>query len=474
MTTLVSWARSAVSRAPVRSIDSIDDYAAALSTFYFNGNAYGIGSPPSTMLYGTQAQEVIPTNLEGYARQAFADSGVVYAVMSTRALVFSGVRFTWQRLKGGKTGDLFGSSDLAVLERPWPGGTTQDLLLRMELDATLAGNSYWTRAGNELVRLRPDWVEIIMAPRNIYGGQVGWNKIGFAYWENGIRRGQDPVFFRADEVAHYAPMPDPLATHRGMSWLTPVLKEITADKAMTKHRELFFRNAAVPQLSVSMDKAITREQFEAFVAKFEDGHKGLRNAYKTLFLGGGADVKVIGTDFKQMDFGEVQGRGEAMIAAAAGVPPVIVGLVKGIEASTYSNYSQARRRFADGTLHPLWMNAAGSLETLVRRPADLPGTSARLWYDASQNPFLLEDRRDAAEIQGRKAATMRQLIDAGFEPATVVAAVEAEDYTLLNHTGLVSVQLLPPGTTADGTSSSGSSDSGSSTSSGSNSGSASE
>jgi phage portal protein BeeE len=57
-----------------------------------------------------------------------------------------------------------------------------------------------------------------------------------------------------------------------------------------------------------------------------------------------------------------QGAGETRIAAAAGVPPVIVGLSEGLQAATYSNYSQARRRFADGTMRPLWRNAAVARE----------------------------------------------------------------------------------------------------------------
>ncbi|WP_199844194.1 hypothetical protein [Streptomyces sp. RTd22] len=69
----------------------------------------------------------------------------------------------------------------------------------------------------------------------------------------------------------------------------------------------------------------------------------------------------------------------------------------------------------------------------------------RLWYDARDVPFLREDRKDAAEIQGIQSRTIRALLDAGFTPESVVAAVEAEDYTLLVHTGLFSVQLQKPG-----------------------------
>ena len=44
-----------------------------------------------------------------------------------------------------------------------------------------------------------------------------------------------------------------------------------------------------------------------------------------------------------------------------------------------------------------------------------------------------------------KAQTIRTLTDGGYEPESVIAAVEAEDITLLKWTGLVSVQLQPPG-----------------------------
>ena len=96
------------------------------------------------------------------------------------------------------------------------------------------------------------------------------------------------------------------------------------------------------------------------------------------------------------------------------MPPVIVGLSEGLEASTYSNYSQARRRLADGTAHPLWENLAGCMEHLLKIPGD--GTDVRLWYDADNVPFLREDEKDAAEIQGARATTIAGLITAGSLP----------------------------------------------------------
>jgi hypothetical protein len=90
-------------------------------------------------------------------------------------------------------------------------------------------------------------------------------------------------------------------------------------------------------------------------------------------------------------------------------------------------------------MSPLWRNVAGSLEVLVKPPS-----GSRLWWDGRDIPFLREDRKDAAEIQQIKAASIRQLVDAGYKPESVVKAVEAENMTLLKHSGLFSVQLQPP------------------------------
>ena len=94
---------------------------------------------------------------------------------------------------------------------------------------------------------------------------------------------------------------------------------------------------------------------------------------------------------------------------------MIVGLSEGLQAATYSNYGQARRRFADLTMRPLWRNAAGSLEWIINTPQVNAGR-AELWYDERDIAFLQEDRKDLAEIQTANASAMRQLIDGGFEP----------------------------------------------------------
>ncbi|MEX7470175.1 phage portal protein [Mycobacterium adipatum] len=446
---------------PERGISTIDEYAELLNQFSFNGFEYGFGLSNGVQqtLKGSTT-EMAPNNFVGLASHAYLANGVVFACMLVRMLVFSSIRFRWQNVANGKPSDMFGTAELQALERPWVGGTTQDMLVRTIQDADLAGNAYWFREtslarlgtqdpGGEMVRMRPDWIDVVLGERQLSDGrgQIGWRKAGYVYTEGGFQSGNDPVGLLADEVAHFAPIPDPLANYRGMSWLTPILREIQADQAMTRHQRAFFDNGATVNMVIKHPTGATQDAVAKWEKEFTAKFAGARNAYKTLQIYPGADVTPVGSNLKDIDFKDVRGGGETRVAAAAGVPPVIVGLSEGLAAATYSNYGQARRRLADGTAHPLWQNLAGSLENVLKRP---PGGGSRLWYDASDVPFLREDEKDAAEIQKTRAETISTLITAGYEPESVIKAVESGDLRLLKHSGLTSVQLLPPGTSASG------------------------
>lgn len=424
-----------------RAVSDLESYIQALQNVY-----YGYYPTIQQTLSGEPAEKA-PDNFQAYAQQLYAANGPIFALVAVRMLAFSGIRFVFQRIRDGRPSGVFGTETLRILERPWPGATTQDLLARMLLDADLAGNAYFTIMGDELVRLRPDWVYIILQPRATSGsGALGYRRIGYVYQEQGLGSGFDPVFLPTDEVIHFAPLPDPLATYRGMSWITPVLRELTNDRLMTRHQTKFFENGATPNMIISLDSAVKFEDFLRFKEKFKADYEGVEKAYTTMVLGGGADATVVGADFQQMSFTATQGRIETRLAAAARVPVTVVGFSEGLQGSSLNsgNFKEARRELADMTMHPLWQNVCGSIEHVL----DIPGgrnSGVRLWYDARDVPFLREEARDAAEIVATKAAAISSLITSGYEAQSVVNAVVAEDLSLLRHTGLFSVQLQPPG-----------------------------
>jgi phage portal protein BeeE len=401
-------------------------------------------------------EERIDSTFPGYVQGAYKRNGVVFACMAARMLMFSEARFKFRQQRAGRPGDLFGTPALQILEVPWTNGTTGGLLSRMIQDVDLAGNFYAARRpGPSLRRMQPDRVTIILGSKT--GRDVDTDVLGYTYAPNPYDNSQKGETYLAEEVVHFAPYPDPEARFRGMSWLTPVLREVMADSAATTHKLKYFENGATPNLVVTMggeQVRMTPQVFDEWVDKFEGQHAGLMNAYKTLYLAAGAKADVVGSDMKQVDFKVTQGAGETRIAAAAGIHPVIVGLSEGLQGSSLNagNFTAAVRRFADMTLRPLWRDASASLAPIIAVP---PGSE--LWYDDRDISALQQDQTDAAAIQQTQAITIRELINAGFEPKTVVAAVMAGDYGLLQHTDLVSVQLQPPGSQPDASASNGTS-----------------
>lgn len=398
---------------------------------------YGFGSQQMTGPF-----EMPANDLGSYTNDIYKRNGIVFACIAVRAMIFAEIRFRYANLEQGRIGRLFGDPTLDILNRPWPNGTTGELAARMIQDADLAGNSYWVRRDNRLWRRDPDKMMIVLSGDESSDQYA--DVAGYLYYPGGITPGGEAYTYLPDEVAHWSPMPDPKATYRGISWLTPVLREIASDGAATDHKLQFFRQGATPNMVVTTPAEImTQEQFDKFKQKMDAEHSGVKKAYKTLYLAPGADVTVVGKDFSQMAFSETQGRDETRIAAAAGVPAVIVGLKESMQGSSLNagNYQQARRRFADGTMRPLFRSAAAALQTLVPPP----NAGSLLWYDDSQVAFFREDRADAADIFYKKALTVEALVRAGYQADSVSAAVELEDLRALQHTGLFSVQLQPPG-----------------------------
>lgn len=420
--------------------------------------ADGLGLPMwSTSLMPNQ--EKIGNDFQSYVYDAYKASGVVFACMLARQMIFAEARFQWREFRNGRPGELFGSPELALLENPWPGGTTGELLSRMEVTASLAGNYYATTADDEgnlgksasgtsrrIVHMRPDWTTIVIDSASGNPQALDARIVGYIY-EPVVNSGPkvEPVVLLPTEVCHYSPLPDPSARFRGMSWLTPIIEEIRADKAATYHKGRFFTNGATPNMAITMGPEVTPEKFVEYVAKFKEAHQGADKAYKTLFLAGGADVKPLGADFRQLDFKSTQGAGETRIAAASGMHPTVVGLAEGLSGSSLNagNFQAAARLTANKTMRPLWRMAAASLQTLVTSPK----AGASLWYDDRDIAFLHDDATDLAKIRFTDAQTLRQLVDGGYNPDSAVDFVTTNDLTRLrgNHSGLLPVQLQPPG-----------------------------
>lgn len=432
---LVRWDRPEVARNDGSMQAYVDQY------LLFQQSMYGPGQMVSS-IPGEKSEPVAQTHL-GYANGIYKINSPIFSVSMARARLFSEMRFAFRKLGTfGGGNDLERTPALTLLEKP--GGprsaeTTQSLLTRMEQDATTAGTAFLALSddGDRILRRRPDWMEFVLsAPPD---EAVESSIVGYRYTLGGPWSGGRAKLYPVGECIHWAPIPDPEASYRGMSWLGPILEEFQSDRMATRHKRKFFENAATPNIVMVAPPTLTPDQFRDFVRMSREASAGTENAYKTLHVGGGMDPRVVGANFQQIDFRATQGAGETRIAMAGGVPPIIVGMSEGLSSATYSNYGQARRAFADTWASNQWRSACAAVAPLIEVP-----DGSELWYDTKDIPFLREDVKDLATVQSQQAATINALLASGWTDKSAKEAVLAEDFSLLEHSGLMSVQLQAP------------------------------
>lgn len=391
---------------------------------YWEGQASGAAVLTSS--YGSPDREAVLPQLAGWAQQVNGSDSPVFSAILVRMMLLAEAQFQFQALADKH---LYGNQSLAVLEHPFgPGSTSGELIARMEQDGSLAGNAYvWNPPEEDyLVRLRPDWVTIVSELVPVDGGGSYRRKVGF--WHQppqGITGHGAPFMVPAAEVAHWHPIPDPAADFRGMSWLTPVMRDVQADDAMTRYKVRYLQNNATPNIVIKYAQKLQPATIDSLTARMAARYGGADNAGKTLILDQGADLTLAGNSLSQMDFSNVSVDGVQRILAPSGVPAMLIGLesIKGAGKS----YEDVIRRFADLTLRPLWKTLCAALDGPV---VTSPG-GAQLWYDTGAIAALQEGEQVRAQVSLIRAQALLAYHQAGYEPMSAVAAVGAGDVSLL-------------------------------------------
>lgn len=412
------------------------------ASFGYNGHQYPIFG-------GQGARPDVPDQtFLGYIAGIHERNGVVAAAVEARALLLSGVRFEWER----DNGERF--RNLASRRLTRPGSMTGPAFRKtLEYDVSYHGAAYVVNDGPRKRRLRPDRVSVVLGsnidPEWSGDGSLKLpydaETVALMYHPNPDDRATGQLFFRG-QFAQWAPEPDPINFWRGTSWVTSVMREIVTDGQATETQQNYFDQGTVPGLVYIMDPSQSPEQVKAFAETINNLKAGAGNAHRNHYLGGGTDVKVVGSTLEKMGLKDLQGGLENRIAIRSRVPAVVLGAREGLSGSSLNagNYSAARRLLADGWFSPTADSLCASLEDLVAAPAD-----AELTYDAARVLFLQEDQKDAADIINTKIAAARQGVDGGFEAESVTEAIHTGDIRKLRHTGKLSVQLQEPGTGDD-------------------------
>jgi hypothetical protein len=390
---------------------------------YWEGMASG--AAVLTTSYASPDSEPVMPQLAAFAQQANGSSAIVFAAILVRMALFSEARPCYQA-KDDK--HLFGNTSLAKLEEPFgPDTTFGDLAARAQQDVSLAGNSFtWDAPGEDrLVRLRPDWTTILSELVQVPGGGTYRKKIGY-WWEppKSVLDQGEGQFYPDAEVVHWAPVPDPAADFRGMSWLTPAMRDIQGDDGMSQYKIKYLQNSASPNLLIKYAQKLQPGTVDSVRERMHARYGGVDNAFRTLVLDQGADVSVIGNSLQQMDFSGVSAVGTERILADAGVPGVLVGLEPLRGAGR--GFQESMQKFANMWARPEWRSFFGAFSKIMDVPA-----GNRLWFDTGDIAALQDGELEKSQAALVRGQAVLAHIQSGATLESATKAVDAGDITLL-------------------------------------------
>jgi HK97 family phage portal protein len=244
-------------------------------------------------------------------------------------------------------------------------------------------------------------------------------------------------------VLHFKwPLPDLSQPWVAQPPLRSAAASVETVSELDRYLYSLLKNDAIPPTVVTLppEVAMSAEEKARFREQWKERYGG-GNRGEIAILDDGAKIERISLDLQQLAFDALYRAPEAKIAAAFRVPPILAGLLVGLDASTYSNYEQARKAFTQDALVPLWRAMAAEVENGLA-PAFGNGVVVR--HDLNEVASLQEDvnakwaRVNTAFLNGwlgmkeTRAAVgygdpptddlYRTTISAGLEPLSAILA----------------------------------------------------
>lgn len=308
------------------------------------------------------------------ARQGFGQNSAVYSCLRLLSQSVPEPPLLVYQVSGPKlerTQVTFAHPLARLIRQPNPLMTEYEMIEMITLHLGIVGRSHWWKQRDNLGRvkaiwpLRPDRVgphyasppEPEIASRqqpsdpdaNPMQVLDGWN-----YWTPGMG---EPRFLPAADVLNFN-FPDPAGETggivEGLGPLQVLSREVEADNEATNFVGALLKNSAVPGSILKLKASgISREQAKKVKRNWMDQFGG-NGRGEPAVLDADTDYQAVGFNLSQLEFPQLRGISESRIAAAFGVPVILVGLYVGVKSSIKATISEQREYFAETTLSNLW------------------------------------------------------------------------------------------------------------------------
>lgn len=333
-----------------------------------------------------------------YVSEGWGKAPVVFACVLAIADAVSTATIAVKRDTGNGEVEPAEDTELQLLlNRPNAGMDQAEFLQVVNVIAELSGFCVVEKERNRMGEviglwpLRSDWLRPI--PRR--DSLPAWEYNIPGYLEN-------PPILEPEDVFVYTAAPDPNLGYVGTSPLAVAFRELGIENLMTDFLKAFFDRGALPVYGVIPKQKVTsQEEADAFRSRMMGRYGGALKSAEPMLLTGIEDVKRLGFDFDELAYPELRALSETQICTAFRVPPILIGVQAGLDASTYSNYGQARRNFFEDVISSKWRRLDGALTRGLVPDFDIDG-SLSVEFDTDDVPALQDDE-DAKWVRATAA-----------------------------------------------------------------------
>lgn len=322
-------------------------------------------------------------------QHGYKGNSAVFACTSTLALAFTEPPLVvWREGEQGAE-RVLSHPARRLIRRPNPSMGEATLMQFAITYAAIGGNCYLWKQRNGAGRTIALWPfhDGVIEPIPGRSTEEGW----VSHYEFDPGDGRVTVLPRED-VIHWRWMVDPEQPWRGIGAIAAVAREVGTDSEASDYVYSLLKNNTVPPVVVTLvegepfDQDRVRRLREAWMDAYGGANRGA-----PAFLEAGMTAETLGFNLEQLAFEALRSVPEARIAASFRVPPIIAGLTVGLERSTFANYSEARRAFAEDTLSPLWRSLASELSGSLGAEY---GDDIELAFDLDRVKALRENQAD--------------------------------------------------------------------------------
>lgn len=337
---------------------------------------------------------VLTPSFRSLTRDGYQRSSAFFACVSALAFAFPEPPLLVYDDEGDAGQPLPQHGLRRLLRNPMPTMGEAEILATTIVYMAIGGNAYWHKIrgkGGQVVQLKPYHAGQIMP---VPGGPTWirsylYDALGSGGM--GAAEGTLPSIDPADIVHFKWPSPDPAQPWMSQPPIVAAATEVDADVEASRYVFALLQNDAVPRTVVTIpaDRPLLDGEYERIKEQWKERYGGDRRG-DVAVLEAGASVARMSLNLQEMAFEAMAKLPESRIAAVMRVPPIIAGLNVGLDRSTFSNYGEARKAFAQDTLATLWRLVSSEITAdLLPEFGGMGGVDVR--FDLSRVAALQED-----------------------------------------------------------------------------------